>query len=222
MKLRVAAFLLLVCLSVVVFSCRRNQPSLVDSNRPPDTELWYAPMDSTEYEWNVHLYWRGVDSDGIAQRYIWTITDTLEVDPLLRWNPSERISDFRLGRVTGRTDSVIAFTAYTNVAGVGLRKNRQAFHVAAIDDNGVIDPTPAVVEFVATVGQLPSVSFSLTVTEIAEEGGTPVVTTKPYNPAVLDTVGMFRPLAISYRGKTANGLLTGYKYSMAYVSASNI
>ena len=130
MKLRVAFFLLLVCLSVVVFSCRRNQPSLVDSNRPPDTELWYAPLDSTEYAWNVHLYWRGVDNDGIAGRFIWTITDTLEANPLLRWNPSERISDFRLGRVTARTDSVIAFTAFTNVAGVGLRKNRQAFHVA--------------------------------------------------------------------------------------------
>ncbi len=67
MKLRVAVFLLVVCLSVVVFSCRRNQPSLVDANRPPDTELWYAPLDSTEYEWNVHLYWRGVDGDGIAR-----------------------------------------------------------------------------------------------------------------------------------------------------------
>jgi len=212
MKLRVAAFLLLVCLSVVVFSCRRNQPSLVDSNRPPDTELWYAPLDSTEYEWNVHLYWRGVDNDGIAQRFIWTITDTLEANPLLRWNPAERISDYRLGRVTERTDSVIAFTAYKNVAGVGLRKNRQAFHVAAIDDNGVIDPTPAVVEFIATVGQLPRIFFTLAITEIAEPGGSSVVTTKPYNPAVLDTVGMFRPLAISYRGSTTNGRLTGYRY----------
>lgn len=212
MKLRVAVFLLLVCLSVVVFSCRRNQPSLVDSNRPPDTELWYAPLDSTEYEWNVHLYWRGVDSDGISQRFIWTITDTLEANPLIRWNPSERINDYRVGRVTSRTDSVIAFTAYKNVAGVGLRKNRQAFHVAAIDDNGVIDPTPAVIEFIATVGQLPRVDFNLTITEIPDEGGTPVVRTIPYDPAVLDTVGMFRPMTISYRGSTTNGLLTGYKY----------
>jgi hypothetical protein len=212
MKLRVAAFLLLVCLSVVVFSCRRNQPSLVDSNRPPDTELWYAPLDSTEYEWNVHLYWRGVDVDGIAVRYIWTITDTLEANPLLRWNPSERIVDYRQGRVTGRTDSVIAFTAFKNVAGVGLRKNRQAFHVAAIDDNGVIDPTPAVVEFIATVAQLPRVAFNLTLTTVEREGAAPTTETRRYNPAVLDTLGMFRPMAISYRGSTTNGLITGYKY----------
>ena len=112
MKLRVAVFLLVVCLSVIVFSCRRNQPSLVDANQPPDTELWYAPLDSTEYEWNVHLYWQGVDRDGIAERFIWTITDTVEANPLLRWNPSERVADYRQGRVTARTDSVIAFTAY--------------------------------------------------------------------------------------------------------------
>jgi len=212
MKLRVAVFLLLVCLSVVVFSCRRQQPSLVDSNRPPDTELWYAPLDSTEYEWNAHLYWRGVDADGIAPRFIWTITDTLEADPLLRWNPSERIADYRQGRVTGRTDSIIAFVAYKNVAGVGLRKNRQAFHVAAIDDNGVIDPTPAVVEFIATVGELPKMFFHVTITDVEREGAAPVTKTVVYNPARLDTVGMFRPMSISYRGATKNGLITGYKY----------
>ena len=76
MKLRVAFLVILLILWAIVFSCRRNQPSLVDANRPPDTELWYAPPDSTEYEYLVHLYWRGVDADGIAERYIWTVTDT--------------------------------------------------------------------------------------------------------------------------------------------------
>ena len=123
MKLRVAFFLILVCLSVILFSCRRNQPSLIDANRAPDTELWFSPPDSTEYEWNVHLYWRGIDIDGVTTRYIWTITDTLEADLDLRWSPAERVADFRTGRITTRTDTVIAFTAFKNVAGVGLRKN---------------------------------------------------------------------------------------------------
>jgi hypothetical protein len=211
MKLRVAVFLSLVCLAVVIFSCRRNQPSLVDANRPPDTELWHAPIQSAEYEWNVHLYWRGSDVDGVATRFIWTITDTLEANPLLRWNPAERVADYRLGRVTARTDSTIAFTAFKNVAGVGLRKNRQAFHIAAIDDNGVIDPSPAVVEFVATVAQLPRVRFNVTITE--RIAGLPSnVITKPYNPSVIDTVGVNRPVVISYTGTTTNGKITGYKY----------
>jgi len=212
MKLRVALFLIVVCLSVILFSCRRNQPTLIDYNRPPDTELWYAPLDSSEYEWDVHMYWRGVDTDGVAQSYIWTITDTLEANVDLRWNPAERIVDFRTGRVTARTDSVIAFTAFTNVAGVGLRKNRQAFHIAAIDDNGVIDPTPAVIEFVATVGQLPQMRFNVTITTVDPETGDRTKVTKPYNPAVLDTLGMFRPLGITYRGSTTNGALLAYKF----------
>ncbi len=215
MKLRVAVFLSLVCLAVVIFSCRRNQPSLVDANRPPDTEIWYAPLDSAEYEWNVHMYWRGSDVDGVATRFIWTITDTLEADPLLRWNPAERIADYRTGRVTERTDSTIAFTAFKNIAGVGIRKNRQAFHIAAIDDNGVIDPTPAVIEFIATVAQLPRVKFNLTITErkIFPPGSPTIVVTKPYNPAVIDTLGVNRPITISYTGTTTNGKITGYKYT---------
>lgn len=212
MKLRVALFLIVACFSVILFSCRRNQPSLIETNRPPDTELWYAPLDSTEYEWNVHMYWRGVDIDGIAQSYIWTITDTLEANPALRWNPSERVVDYRTGRITARTDSVIAFTAFTNVAGVGLKKNRQCFHIAAIDDNGVIDPTPAAIEFVATVGQLPQMRFNVTITTVDPETGDRTKVTKPYNPVVLDTLGMFRPLGITYHGFTTNGSLLAYKF----------
>ncbi|UCH84247.1 MAG: hypothetical protein JSW50_00745 [Candidatus Latescibacterota bacterium] len=210
MKLRVALVLLLVCLSVVVFSCRRNPPSLIDANRPPDTELWYAPPDSTEYDYLVHMYWRGMDADGTTPRYIWTITDTLVTDPLLRWNPSERLADYRSGRITTRTDSVFSFEGFKNVAGVGLRKNRQAFHIAAIDDEGVLDPFPAAIEFVATVGELPEMRFATAVTR--SDGNTSTVIRKPYNPSVLDTVGMYRPFWISYHGWTVNGEIRQYIY----------
>jgi hypothetical protein len=121
------------------------------------------------------------------------------------WNPAESIADYRQGRITTRTDSIFAFTAYKNVAGVGVRKNRQAFFIAAIDDNGVIDPFPAAVEFVATIGELPQMRFV-----IYPDGTTP----RPYRnlspPA--DTVGMFKPFAISYHGFTTNGQIRGYQY----------
>jgi hypothetical protein len=205
----VGLLIIAVCLVAVVHSCRRNQPTLVDANRPPETELWYVPADSTEYEYLVHMYWRGVDPDGVAKRFIWAILDTI-VEPPLGWNPSLRVSDLRMGRFTTRTDSVFAFTAFRNEEGVGLRKNRQAFYVAAIDDNGVMDPEPAAVEFVATVGKLPEVSFTTSITRIGK--GTQTVTTKHYNPAALDTVGMFRPLSISYSGRTTNGRIREFKF----------
>lgn len=196
---------LAVCAAVVAgVSCRRNQPSLVDRNQAPDTQLWYAPPDSTDYAYLVHMYWRGLDGDGTTQRYIWTVRDTLVTDEAT-WNPAASISDYREGRLTSRTDSVFAFTAYKNVAGVGVRKNRQAFYIASIDDNGIIDPTPAAVEFVATIGALPQVRFVIY---------PDVVTPRPYRnqapPA--DTVGMFKPFSISYHGNTTNGQIRGYQF----------
>lgn len=184
-------------------SCRRSQPSLIDRNQPPETILWYAPPDSSDYEYTVHMYWRGIDSDGTTQRFIWTIQDTIQGQGL-SWNPALRLRDYQTGRITSRTDSVFAFTAYKDVAGVGVRKNRQAFFVASIDDNGVIDPDPAAVEFVATIGRLPEMRFANYV------GGA----ARPYVYSVppRDTVGMYLPFDISYHGKTVNGLVRGYQY----------
>ena len=119
-------FLLSLCLLVIFGSCRRNRPSLVDKNEAPETELWYSPPDSTEYEYLVHLYWRGVDRDGTSERFIWTMRDTVVVGDL-GWSPATRLSDFREGRITTRTESVFSFTAFRDVGGVGVKKTRQAF-----------------------------------------------------------------------------------------------
>ena len=73
-------FLLSLGLLITFGACRRNQPSLVDRNQEPETVLWYAPADSTEYEYLVHLFWRGTDSDGTVEEFIWTIKDTLVTD----------------------------------------------------------------------------------------------------------------------------------------------
>lgn len=196
--------LLVVCLVAMMASCRRTQPSLIDRNQPPDTQLWYAPPDSSDYEYKVHMYWRGTDSDGTAVRYIWAIQDTIAGQGL-SWNPSLRLRDYRIGRVTTRTDSVFSFRAYRDVNGVGVRKNRQAFFIAAIDDNGVIDPVPAAVEFVATISRLPEIRF----TDYIDGKAKPYVALVD---GVRDTVGMYVPFSISYHGLTANGRVRGYQY----------
>ncbi len=196
-------FLLSLGLLVAFGACRRNAPDLVDRNEAPETELWYAPPDSTEFEYLVHMYWRGRDNDGTVERYIWTIQDTL-VEGELAWNPAARLADLRSGRVTTRTDSVFSFTAFRNQGGVGVKKNRQAFYIAAIDDRGVIDPTPAAIEFVATIDQLPRIVFTTYI-----DGKT-----RPFQFAEVpvDTVGMYRPFAISYHGQTTNGQVRAYRW----------
>jgi len=212
MKLRMAFFIILVCLSAIVFSCRRNQPSLVDANRAPDTELWYAPPDSTEYEYLVHLYWRGLDVDGVPVRYIWTIQDTLVLGPLA-WNPSQRIADLRSGFFTNQTDTVISFTAFDDRGGVNSRKRRQAFIIAAIDDSGVIDPSPAAIEFVATVDKIPTLAFTSTVRRVCPTLDIDTTITTPYDVNTPpDTVGMYRPFSIDYEGITTNGKIQGYRF----------
>ncbi|HEX6942972.1 MAG TPA: hypothetical protein VF128_08580 [Gemmatimonadaceae bacterium] len=195
--------LLAACIVAMTASCRRTQPSLIDRNQPPDTQLWYAPPDSSDYEYTVHMYWRGVDQDGTTRRFIWAIQDTIAAQGLA-WNPALRLRDYRLGRVTSRTDSVFSFKAYKDISGVGVRKNRQAFFVAAIDDNGVIDPVPAAVEFVATIAELPRMHFTNHINGVA----------KPYVYSVppRDTVGMYEPFGISYHGSTVNGHVRGYQY----------
>ena len=198
-------------------SCRRNQPSLVDANRGPDTELWNAPPVQTDFEYLVHLYWRGVDDDGTVEKCIWTKTDTI-IAGEMAWNPADRLRDFRSGRVTYNTDSVFSFTAYKSTGGgLGLKKNRQAFHVASIDNNGVIDDSPARIEFVATIDKLPFIKFRVWQEEILPSCSSPSGYTKQwkeieYKPDAIPTVGMFRPFKIAYEGATENGLITQYQW----------
>jgi hypothetical protein len=67
-----------------------------------------------------------------------------------------------------------------------------------------------VIEFIATVGDLPEIRFATTITR--SDGITSNTVTKAYDPAVLDTVGMLRPFWISYHGLTVNGQIREYLY----------
>jgi hypothetical protein len=199
-------FLLSLGLLLIFGACRRNQPTLIDRNEAPNTELWFAPPDSTEYEYLVHLYWRGVDNDGTAVQFIWTIRDSIVEDENsdLYWDPSNKLSDFREGRTTTRTDSIFSFTAFKDVDGLGVNTNRQAFLIAAIDDNGTIDASPAWTEFIAKIDAFPEIHFwthiDLTKTEYVHAD------------IPKDTIGVMQPLAISFNGTTANGAINAYKF----------
>jgi hypothetical protein len=139
---------------------------------------------------------------------MWYRSDTLmTLDPiaepdqeLLDWNPEARLSDYLAGTFTRRTDTVFVFTGYDERTGALL--NRQAFHIVAIDDGGKLDPTPSRIQFFARVQCLPEVKF-WTVIEDVE---------RPYVPGVLDTISMFRPFSIRFRGSTCNGVINGYQW----------
>ncbi len=204
-ELAIAGALALV---MVLPACRKEEPPL-DRNKAPETSLTSSPAETTATDYRVHMYWRGTDNDGVVVRYMWYISDTLvTLDPEtnpdaegLDWNPAARIADYLKGKFTTRTDTVITFTGFDESRGSQI--NRQAFHIVAIDDGGEIDPTPARLQFLARVRGIPTIQFWTNV------GAGDV----PYNPNALDTISMFTPFAIKFRGQTVNNIITGYRWS---------
>jgi hypothetical protein len=197
-----------LALLMILPACRKEEPPL-DRNKPPETYLTSSPAETTATDYRVHMYWRGTDNDGVVTRYMWYISDTLvTLDPLnnpdaegLDWNPEARIADYLKGHFTTRTDTVITFTGYDTERGAQI--NRQAFHIVAIDDGGDLDPSPARLQFLARVRGVPIVQFWTDV------GGGDI----PYNPNALDTISMFVPFSVKFRGTTINNIITGYRWS---------
>ncbi len=58
--------------------------------------------------------------------------------------------------------------------------------------------------------ELPWIRFTTSITRVSEGSSTTI--TKPYDPDVMDTVGVHRPFAISYHGVTPNGYITEYQF----------
>jgi hypothetical protein len=193
----------------MIFPACRKEGAPLDRNKSPETFLTSSPTETTACDYRVHVYWHGKDDDGIVKRYIWYISDTLvtldrERNPdaeALDWNPDERLADYLRGRFTTKTDTTIIFQGYDEKRGSTI--NRQAFHVASIDDGGKIDPSPARLQFLARVKGVPTVKFWTNV------GSGDV----PYSPQAIDTISMFVPFNIKFSATTVNNVITGYRWS---------
>jgi hypothetical protein len=118
---------LLVMLLLYLAGCSKNPTSPLDGRRNqfPETELTYAPVESTTTMFRVHVYWYGFDRDGEVVNYRFGIdSDTLK--PTSEW------------RSTRANDSVFTFQVAT-----GDLVGAHAFWIAAEDNDGNFDPTPA-------------------------------------------------------------------------------
>jgi hypothetical protein len=198
----------LILSMIIIPACRKEGP-LLDRNRVPETTLTSSPTETTSTNYRVHLYWCGKDDDGVVTRYIWYVSDTLmTLDPdenpdseELDWNPSERIADYLKGRFTTRTDTTIIFKGFDT--DLLATVNRQAFHIAAIDDGGKIDPTPARLQFNAYVKGVPVIVFWVNL-----GGGD-----RLYSSTTFDTISMKTPFEIKFNAYTVNNVITGYRWS---------
>ncbi|MBD3423556.1 MAG: hypothetical protein GF417_03835 [Candidatus Latescibacteria bacterium] len=210
-KIQIWMLVTIVTSLVVMISlpgCRREKDP-IDKNRAPETYLSVAPPETLGTNYRYHMYWYGEDKDGVIEQYIFYISDSVRTlypeenrqAEILDWNPANRKADYISGRFTSRTDTIITFEGYDEQN--ELLRNRQAFHIAAVDDGGLIDETPARIQFFATAEGEPLVKYWVRIGDGEYS---------MYDPASLDTISMFIPLDIKFTGETVNGAITGYRW----------
>jgi hypothetical protein len=194
-----------VCLLslLVLWGCRRENPSTFDSNLPPETIISGAPAESTLSFYQVHVYWYGNDPDGFVDHYEYAVTDTNKA-------PGDDTPGFSGFYRTTVTDSVFKMSA--NLPQIlGHR-----FYVRAIDNQGKMDPTPAWTYFVAHDFNFPDVVFHTSQARWIDRSGNlrtfPLTSTTRGAPT--DTVGMGAEVEFSWGGFDVDpgGFITGYEY----------
>jgi len=186
---------LLTGLVAVVFGCRQEVPPLFRQNRTPETTITVIVEESTTAFYRFHVSWRGEDADGQVVRYLFAITDTLPTEPDDRWDPSLAV-DREIGTYTSRTDSVFLFDS-----GLGT----QVFNIVAIDDYGVMDPSPARQYFRVTDNGTPRVVYNSVRGETAG-----LVPCAPADPC---TIPMYTNFKVQFSGTTPNGFIRGVTWS---------
>ncbi len=231
MRWSAGLFVVLIGLILVLGSgCREIATENADRNRAPETYLSAAPTDSiaggglTRIPHRYRAHWSGADLDGEVVGFYVAVTETtLDVQsgvPLRL--PAPRPEAYRF---TTSRDSLFTFSVLE-----GRGSDRQhALYVYAVDNQGRVDPTPAVSHFVARNQNLPIVLFTLAeatgqVFESDGAGGVrPVLFTRALTDtfdvpphAARDTIPSGAGVRFAWRGddKDFASFIAGYLYKL--------
>ncbi|MEP7029009.1 MAG: hypothetical protein ABI960_10475 [Candidatus Eisenbacteria bacterium] len=140
--------------------CRKIPTENTDRNRPPETYLTAAPADTiggggpSRISHRYRAQWSGADVDGEVVGFFVAVTETtVDVATGRPFRlPAPRPSQYRF---TTARESLFTFTV---LEGRGTDREH-ALYVYAVDNQGKVDPTPAVTHFVARDQNLPGVRF---------------------------------------------------------------
>jgi hypothetical protein len=171
--------------------CRKGTETELQTNLAPDTRLTSAPGPFSQANYRVHLFWEGSDPDGYIVAYYFAWDDTL---------PSPGAADSPWNWTT-RTESL--FKAVIDTVG---ETRRHTFYVRSVDNEGMMDPSPARVRFDAWT-QTPVVD-SLYRLDGPEDPASP-----NYNPGYKDTVLMGQPCEFVWIGWDPDGLGAPVEFS---------
>lgn len=195
------AVLLLAGAALAGAGCRAFQPESAVVNKPPETYLTGAPAEHGGGYYRFHVYWYGRDLDGRVERFAWALTSGTLQNPHSnddeedqRFNPALNAATLAIARWTARTDSVFSFTIDDGAS----PSASLTLHMAAQDDQGAYDRTPARLHFFANSLGNPTLAF------FRVEGSDTV----PLARGAVDTVGYGRPYRIAWRAQSPN--LRGY------------
>lgn len=188
----VAAAVLVLALAAV-FSCEKEEVLLPDRNLPPETVVTQAPAESTQTNFRVHMFWYGRDPDGIVTSFRYAIDDTIELGSWKR---------------TSQTDTLFIFTANDPL----LRYHE--FFIAAIDNEGKADPTPAVKRFFARDDAMPQVWMLDYPNCLVSATGETLACLPP--PAEVDTLPMDgdTPILFTWGGTDPDGEIRAFAYKL--------
>ena len=126
------SFTILLALGVLYLAgCSSVETPPTPGNKYPETQLTYAPIELDTTTFRVHFYWNGSDVDGEVVQFRFAI-DQEDTLPPPEWHSTTAKDTTFLFLV----DPVAALRLHT-------------FKIAAQDDDGLIDPTPATRSFSA-------------------------------------------------------------------------
>jgi hypothetical protein len=181
-----------------LISCAK-EPLRVDRNRPPQTFLVAAPIDTTvavlSYSYRLHLYWRGEDSDGYVVGFLWS------------WDDSS-IGAFHY---TTKTDSIFELVVNdsSQLGGTGTNPGNaksHSFYIRAVDNLGKPDPSLTIFNARSFTAQTAAPTVSFIVGPGQVPSGTPGVE--------IDTLCDGAPFKVCWYGRDSDGIVTRYRFDV--------
>src|SRR5580765_7171190 len=130
-RARIGRLVALAMLAVLA-GCAPKHLAPVSRNTPPETSVFVRSDGATlpdTVNHVVHLYWYGNDADGYVRAYRVRLV-----------NPADPVAADSAWGLTTALDSLV--TIYTPAG-----YTTATFEVAAVDDKGQIDPSPAIQQF---------------------------------------------------------------------------
>jgi hypothetical protein len=209
-------------LVLVSTGCRPEPPSNFDSNLAPETFVTKAPAESTRAYYRVHLYWGGMDPDGSVDYFEYAVTDSNKL-------PEDLVVIGSGYTRTEKTDSLFSFTTSDPYSPINRQVLEHRFYVRAVDEEGKVDPTPALIVFNAQNFNYPEVIF-LSGVGTWTDGTTGELRSRPltfneniwlipgrFAPNPTDTIGVGGSVRVSWTGRDRDdgGCVRGYLWKFS-------